>query len=136
ATSTTPSVDLNGNLARPASDLRSFNLFTDVADPVRPRIDPYIQAVLAKMPLPNNYTIGDGLNTAGINWVRRIKTNNRDTYNGRFDYQLNANNKLSFIMSKQKDSNPGNLASYPGGFDGLDVGYPKTYVAAWTATVS
>lgn len=136
ATSTTPSVDLNGALTRPASELRSFNLFSDVRDPLRTQIDPYIQNVLAKMPLPNNYTTGDGLNTAGINWLRRIKTNNRDTYNGRFDYQLNQNNKLSFIMSKQKDSSPGNLAAYPGGFDGLDVGFPKTYVAAWTATLS
>lgn len=136
ATSTTPSVDLNGNLIRPIADLRSFNLFSDVRDPLRPQIDPYIQKVLAAMPLPNNWTTGDGLNTAGINWLRRVKTANRDTYNARFDYQVNSNNKLSFIMSKQKDSSPSNLPAYPGGFNGLDVGYPKTYVAAWTATIS
>src|SRR6185503_3025799 len=86
ATSTTPSVDLNGNLTRPVSELRSFNLFGDVRDPYRAGIDPYIQKVLARMPLSNNWTIGDGLNTAGVNWSRKTKTNNRDTYNGRVDY--------------------------------------------------
>jgi hypothetical protein len=136
ATSTTPAVDLNGNLTRPIADLRSFNLFSDVRDPFRPGIDPYIQTVLAKMPLPNNWTIGDGLNTAGINWLRRVKNMNRDTYNARLDYQLTSNNKVSFMMSKQKDASPGNLASYPDSFNGSDVGYPKTYVAAWTATIS
>jgi hypothetical protein len=136
ATSTTPSVDLNGNLIRPVSDLRSFNLFTDVRDPLRTAIDPAIQRVIAKMPLPNNWTIGDGLNTAGINWLRRTKTNNRDTYNGRLDYQFNTKHKVSFIMSKQKDSTPSNQAQYPDGYDGIVFGYPKTYVASWTAALS
>jgi len=136
ATSTTPSVDLNGNLTRPVSELRSFNLFSDVRDTYRTQIDPYIQNVLAKMPLPNNYTTGDGLNTAGFNWLRRNSINNRDTYNARFDYQLNTDNKLSFILSKQKEWTPSTLSQYPGGYDGLNVGYPKTYVAAWTATLS
>jgi hypothetical protein len=136
AQSTTPSVDLNGNLTRPASELRSFNLFSDVRDPYRTQVDPFIQRVLARMPLPNNWTVGDGLNTAAINWSRRIKTNNRDTYNGRVDYQINTDHKVSFIMSKQKEESPGNLAPYPDAYNGLDVGYPKTYVTAWTATLS
>ena len=138
ATSTTPSVDLNGNLTLPASQLRSFNVFSDVQDPFRTGIDSsgYVKRVLDKMPLPNNWSTGDGLNTAGFNWLRRVKTANRDTYNGRFDYQLTSNHKLSFIMSKQKDQSPSNLAMYPNGYNGLDIGYPKTYVAAWTATLS
>ena len=30
-----------------------------------------MQKLIARMPLPNDYTTGDGLNTAGYRWVRR-----------------------------------------------------------------
>src|SRR5205085_835788 len=107
AFSTTPSVDLNGNTlgANPANGsplfMNSFNLFSDVKDPNRTRIDPVWigPQYLKRMPLPNDWTVGDGLNTAGIRWQRRLagldgatgdtQTTNRNQYNMRFDYQLN-----------------------------------------------
>src|SRR5262245_47313875 len=92
AFATTPSVDINGNTklvdenGRPLF-LNSFNLFSDVRDPNRTRIDPVWVSpqLLAKMPMPNDYTVGDGLNLAGFRWLRPIKgsedatglTNNR-----------------------------------------------------------
>ena len=45
------------------------------AIPYRPGYDPtgFMQnTLLARMPLPNDYTVGDGLNTAGIRFTRRI----------------------------------------------------------------
>src|SRR6185369_15046792 len=79
AFSTTPSVDLNGNVLAndPATGaslfLNSFNVFSDVRDPNRPRIDPVWVGpqYLTRMPLPNDWTLGDGLNTAGFRWLRR-----------------------------------------------------------------
>src|SRR5262249_7163540 len=71
ANSTTPSVDANGNVLNP-TNVRSFNLFSDVKDPNRTGIDPTFMAkyYLPNMPLPNNYQIGDGLNTAGFQWLQ------------------------------------------------------------------
>src|SRR5206468_10332489 len=106
AISATPSVDLSGNILNPA-DLRSFNLFTDVQDPFRTGINTnaYWRYVLSQMPLPNDYTVGDGLNTAGYRWLRPIRgfgggnsvgnENNRDQLNLRFDYQATSKNKLT-----------------------------------------
>src|SRR5437870_8157854 len=68
-----PVVDRNGNPLRPAGaagDLQSFNVFTrsdgTVRDTLRPGLDPtgLIQNFyLSRMPVPNDYTVGDGLNT-------------------------------------------------------------------------
>src|SRR5262249_36180217 len=61
-----PTVDALGNPVRPptaTSDLQSINIFG--RDPLRAVMDPsgWIQKVIAKMPQPNNFRTGDGLNT-------------------------------------------------------------------------
>ncbi len=73
AFSTTPSVNLGGQTltVNPANGaplfLNSFNLFSDVKDPNRTAIDPvwFGPQNLTRLPLPNDWTVGDGLNTAG-----------------------------------------------------------------------
>jgi hypothetical protein len=147
----TRSVDFFGNPVRPpgaTGDLRTINLFSDVGDPLRTGISkhPYILETLRRMPKPNDFTTGDGLNTAGITWVRRTsgidnaagtsQDTNRDQLNLRFDYQLTANNKLSFIMSREHNLNDSLQASWPGGFDGYSTRNPRTYTASWTATIN
>ena len=37
----------------------------------------FVSKLLDKMPLPNHYEIGDGLNTAGYRWVRSVKRRQR-----------------------------------------------------------
>src|SRR5215471_13377459 len=102
-----PSVDASGNILSPAA-VRSFNLFSDVNDPNRSGIDQTFMAkyYLPNMPLPNNYMIGDGLNTAGFQWLQpqngfdgatgQSPNTNRNHLTLRFDYQVNTNNKLTF----------------------------------------
>jgi hypothetical protein len=64
-----PTVTSTGVPLRPASatgDLQSINLYS--YDPNRSGPDPtgYMQRVImSRMPLPNDWTVGDGLNTAG-----------------------------------------------------------------------
>src|SRR5262249_43788387 len=77
ATSTQRAVDLSGNIltADPTTGtplfLNSFNLFTQVGDPNRTKLDQvWIPQLLSRLPLPNDYTVGDGLNTAGFHWRR------------------------------------------------------------------
>lgn len=75
AISSNPTVDVNGNPVTPrgaTGPLTSFSVFN--RDPNRPGPDPtgFMQALIGKMPLPNDFTIGDGLNTAGIRFIRRL----------------------------------------------------------------
>src|SRR5881296_1055547 len=103
-----PAVDRSGNPIRPAGatgDLQSFSVFTQsngtVRDPLRPGFDPsgIIQnTYLARMPLPNDYTVGDGLNTAGIRFTRhaslldpsqaQIFDQDRNQFNARIDHNF------------------------------------------------
>jgi len=156
AFSTTPSVDLSGNvLNRDATGaplfVNSFNVFDDVKDPFRTRIDPVWigPQYLTRMPLPNDWTVGDGLNTAGIRWQRRLagedgatgdtQTTNRNQYNMRFDYQLNSNNKVSFSLTKETNwgvTGQTGLPDWPGGYFGEIRRDPTFSTATWTSTIS
>jgi len=62
------------------------------------------------MPLPNRFDVGEGLNTAGFTWVRRVRGNgdlggvsfqgtdqlNRRQINGKIDHNFNAREKVAF----------------------------------------
>ncbi len=155
ALSASPSVDLNGNiLQRDATGsplfMNQFNVFTDVRDPNRSKADAsWFSQYMSKMPLPNDYTVGDGLNTAGYRWYRRqygvdgatgqSANPNRDHLTTRFDYQINDANKLSFTMTREKDfgvTAQAGLPDYPGGFFGEVVRKPDFYTIQWTKTIS
>jgi len=58
------SVDANGN---PIVPFVTYDVAAN--DPARLGLDPTIAALIAKTPLPNNFTVGDGLNTAGFTFV-------------------------------------------------------------------
>jgi hypothetical protein len=157
AFATTPSVNLQGNVLStdPATGmplfLNSFNLFNDVKDPFRTRIDPLWVGpqYLRRMPLPNDWTAGDGLNTAGIRWQRRLagldgatgdtQTTNRNQYNMRFDYQLNGSNKVSYSLTREKNwgvTGQTGLPDWPGGYFGEIRRDPTFSTASWTSTIS
>jgi hypothetical protein len=155
AFSATPSVDLNGNILTSANGqqlyLNQFNLFSDVKDPNRTGIDPvwFGPQYLARMPLPNNWTVGDGLNTAGFQWQRRdygvdgatgqSQNPNRNHMTLRFDYQINDANKVNFIMSRERDwgvTGQTGLPDYPAGYFGDVQRVPRFYTAQWTSTLS
>jgi len=60
------SIDANGNVL-PGVNVSTYNVAA--SDPQRLGLDPTIQALLQKTPLPNNFTTGDGLNTAGFTFT-------------------------------------------------------------------
>src|SRR6185503_5318998 len=97
ANANVPTVDLNGNPIKPASatgDLQSVSVFG--RDPSRPSADTsgFIKGLMAQHPLPNVFTIGDGLNTAGIQWQRKAGAN-RNQHNLRVDQNFNQSQRLS-----------------------------------------
>ncbi len=140
-----PVVDRTGNPVRPAratGDLQSINLFT--RDPLRPGNDltGWIQnQLLGRMPLPNDFTVGDGLNTAGIRFVRRVygtdhgdgqryDTNNRDQFNLRLDHNFTSANKFGFVMTYERSLNDSEwqiLPQWPNGFPGAQNKHPQVY---------
>ena len=164
AFSTTPSVDLNGNILTSANGqplyLNQINMFTQVGDPNRTQIDPLWVGpqYLSRMPLPNNYTVGDGLNTAGYQWQQtqtgvdgatgQSPDPNRNNYTIRLDYQVNNKNKVDFVMTREHDWGvtgqtglPGYPAMTPGnnagpGFFGDVQRYPNFYTGAWDTTIT
>jgi Carboxypeptidase regulatory-like domain len=155
ATAATRSLDLGGNiLTRDPVDgspltLRSFNVFTDVKDPNRTKQDQvWIPELLKRMPLPNDYTVGDGLNTAGFHWRRThngfdgatgLSANpNRNHLTTRFDYQINDRNKLTYTMTREKDwgvTGQTGLTDYPNGYFGDIIRTPDFYTVGWSATI-
>ena len=155
--SATPSVNKLGQpvTADPVTGaplfLNSFNLFTDVKDPYRTRIDPvwFGPQYLTRMPAANDWTVGDGLNTAGFRWRQphagldgatgQSQNANRNHLTTRFDYQINTNNKLTYTMSREKDwgvTGQTGLTDYPAGAFGDVKRVPDFYTASWTSTIS
>jgi hypothetical protein len=152
-----PSVDLNGNTytADPRTGtplvMNSFNLFSDVRDPNRTRIDPAWVGpqYLMRMPLPNDWTVGDGLNTAGHRWQRThrgldgatgaTQTANRNHNTVRIDYQINNNNKIFYSMTRESNwgvTGQTGLPDYPNGYFGEVARKPDFYTTTWTSTIS
>jgi hypothetical protein len=156
ALQTNPTVDRNGNPTRPAAatgELRSINVFA--LDALRTGFDPseYMQKViLARMPQPNDFTTGDGLNTAGIRFARRIygldtniqetvDRNNRNQYNVRIDHNFNSKHKLIFIYQLENAENMADVQGihgWPGSetFDGQNNKYPRLYNFSLVSTLS
>jgi len=155
AFSTTPSVDLNGNILTSAGGqplyLNSVNLLA-AGGPNFNSIDQtwFGPTYIGKyMPLPNNYTVGDGLNTAGFQWQQRYDgydgatgqspNTNRNHITGRIDYQINDKQKVNFVVTKEKDwgvSSQTGIPDYPTGYFGYIERDPSFYSAAWTWTIT
>jgi hypothetical protein len=144
APASTRSVERDGSLntsLNPA-DLRTANVFS--YDPLRPGPDP--SGVMAKfyaaMPKANDFTVGDGLNTAGYRWVRRSYTGgggsdgSRDGLNLKIDHQLNASHKLSLVASREHDWADASQSNWPNGFSGIAISHPSIYTASFVSTLS
>ena len=147
-----PTVDALGNPVRPAAatgDLQSISIFG--RDPLRLTLDPsgWVQKVLGKMPLPNNFRTGDGLNTAGILWQRRMEGNNvsngtgpntnRNTYNFRVDHNFNPYEKFFFSGTVERSWSTGTAVGvpiWPEGYDGLINQLPRIFTASLVSTLS
>ena len=87
-------------------------------DPQGLGLDPTTQAAIAKTPLPNNYDIGDGLNTAGFRWVPPENEKQAD-FVTKIDHTFNARNSafVRFSRGYQNtlcDDVNGGLAPFPG----------------------
>jgi hypothetical protein len=108
-------VDFAGNVL-PDVNLGTYNVGQN--DPARIGIDRTIAAALANTPLPNNFEVGDGLNTAGFRWTPTQLERQQDN-TLRFDHAINDKNTLfaRFAWGFQNtncDAGNGGLELFPG----------------------
>jgi hypothetical protein len=150
--SNNPVVDRFGNPVTPQGaqgSLQSVSVFG--RDPNRMGADAssWAQYLISKMPMPNDFTAGDGLNTAGHRWLRRVQgqdtsvgdgqDTNRNQTNVRIDHNFNSRHKLSFSATREHDwsmTTQTGISAWPGGYDGLVKRDPHFYQAGLTSTVS
>jgi len=162
-----PSVDAFGNPIQPAAatgPLAAIGLFGSCnyqgapvpncktfndANRPGPAVTAFLQEEFKRMPSPNNFKAGDGLNTANILFVRRQEgldaTNgnsdetNRDQYNLRIDHNFNSKHKLSLIGTNEHTwgaAAQAGLRNWPTSYDGLAVKRPVVYSIQLTSTLS
>ena len=140
ATGAHPTVDLNGNPVTPAGatgPLQSVSVLG--VDPNRLSVDPtgVMKHVLGYLPLPNNYLIGDGLNTAGFTWNQPTPVN-FELYEGRIDHLFNEKHRIAITLNQQSYhsfnvAQPPPFPSVPGQSDPTET---TQYSAALTSVLS
>ena len=119
ATAIVPTVDTSGNPVQPAAAtgaLQTVSVFG--RDPNRLVADP--TGTMAKYfgiaPPPNNYLVGDGLNTAGFLWARPV-INTFQLYEGRIDHLFNEKHRGSLTLNHQA-------------YYSLNVSFPQPFPAS------
>jgi hypothetical protein len=127
------SVDAQGNPV-PGLNIGTYNVAT--GDPQRVGLDKSIQGIINATPLPNDFTVGDGLNTAGFTFSDPQHERQHDeTF--KTDYIINSNNAVYFRGSwGSQDTNcdnaNGGLAIFPGtGCLVTTVREPRSFAGNW-----
>ena len=107
------SVDANGN---PVVSIGSYSVAAN--DPQGGGLDPATQKQIGMTPLPNNFSVGDGLNIAGFSFVAPEQERQMD-FVTKIDHVLNARHALFARLSKgyqntNCDSGNGGEPPFPG----------------------
>jgi hypothetical protein len=119
-------------------------------DPYRTRQDPtgFVGRVLGKMPIPNNYEIGDGLNTAGHRWTRAVRGGNegifgfggtgaaRKQINLKLDHNFSTTHKIAGTYTYERSTGRTNLMPWPDTFSGGRFRHPQHLSLTFTSTLS
>ena len=117
-------------------------------DPNRTQMDPtgYVKKMLGVMPLPNNYEVGDGLNTANSRWVKSVHggTNRfgfgqadvRKQINLKIDHNFSSKNKINAGWSYEASHSDYATRVWPTGFDGIAHRSPQVLTVNFTSTLT
>lgn len=89
-----PSIDTSGN---PVVPIGTYNI--GASDPQRLGLDPTIRGLITQAPLPNDFTVGDGLNTAGFTWSAPEEERQLD-FTTKIDHTFNSRNSAFVRYSK------------------------------------
>jgi len=144
----TAAVDANGNSVLPVCNgsnspcISSYNIATN---PTGVGLDPFLSGLISAMPAPNNFTVGDGLNTAGFNWASPQHERQYD-FVSKFDFNLRDNSLLYVRYAQGSQTSLGDSANagrpiFPGSPNFVDTSRtPKNLAINWrwspTATMT
>jgi Carboxypeptidase regulatory-like domain len=132
----------------PAPDCSNAVVSGAPRDPNRTQIDPtgYVNTLFKYMPPVNNFDIGDGLNVAGIRWIRRRdggenlfaagEPANRKQWNTKIDHIFNQKHKISGAWSFEKDYASDAFMAWPGTWEGKDYNQPQVLTVNFVSTLS
>jgi hypothetical protein len=122
---------------------------TGTWDVNRKAVDPtgFVNKVMGKMPLPNNYEVGDGLNTAGHQWTRSESGGSegifaiggnlgRKQINTKIDHNFSNSQKLAGSYTYEISSGNAGYEIVPDGFRGAVTRKPQTLSVTFTSTLS
>jgi hypothetical protein len=120
-------------------------------DNYRRQLDPsgFITKAMAAQysPLPNNWEVGDGLNTAGYRILRRFTgldnlfgsgeaTGDRRQYNAKIDHTFNAKHKANVNFTYERVDSDDVLAPFPAGMSDSNFRRPIVLSAGFVSTLS
>jgi hypothetical protein len=118
-------------------------------DTFRTQQDPtgFVAKVLGKMPLPNNYEVGDGLNMGGYRWTRNEKDGSegifafggnlgRKQINTKIDHNFNTKHKVAGSYTYEVSSGNAGYEIVPGGYRGAVTRKPQSLSLTFTSTLS
>ncbi len=92
-------------------------------------------AVLRSYPAPNDFTTGDGLNTAGFRFNSPL-ARRYNTYVAKIDYVINDRNRL-FARGQLQNDNEGGAPQFPGlAPNFVDLNNSKGIAIGWDSTVN
>ena len=92
-------------------------------------------SVLKGYPLPNDFTTGDGINTAGFRFNSPL-SRRYNTYVAKIDYVVNAKNRV-FARGQLQNDNEGNEPQFPGqASNAVGLNNSKGLAAGWDSTVT
>jgi hypothetical protein len=139
AASANPTVDFQGHPRPPVgltlADLQQVNLFS--LDPRRATPDQsgLLALLLNATPLPNDFTVGDGLNTAGYTFFAPIRTK-ADQFTLRVDHVFNEKHRLYGVYRFQETTIQGLIAPGEGlqTFPGFGVGGQRSRGQGFSGT--
>ena len=118
----TPTVDNTGNslvaactTATQTGCVRTYNIAgsgsgINAGNTTGTGLDPTLLAVINSMPLPNNFTSGDGLNTAGFNFASP-QHEKQYNFTTRFDYKIADTNQIYVRYSRGQQTSLGDSAN-------------------------
>lgn len=86
-------------------------------------------------PLPNDFTTGDGLNTAGFRFNSPL-SRRYNTYVAKIDYVVNAKNRV-FVRGQLQNDNEGNAPQFPGQApNSVGLNNSKGLAVGWDSTIT
>jgi hypothetical protein len=97
-------VNSDGSLKVPDGDIGTIDLLT--VDPSRQGLDTaFIPTLFPQLPLPNNYDVGDGLNTAGYRYNSSLP-NDYYQFLIKVDHALTDKHQIAFTYSQYREHSP------------------------------